>query len=535
MDMEARIMRELLRPDAYPSPPSTVELMQTHISLLFLTPDFVYKIKKTVNFGFLDFTTLERRRHFCEEEVRLNRRLAPRVYLGVVEVRDLPGLGLVLEGEGGRVVEYAVKMVRLSPETILEEKIRKDEVSEEEIIRVARAIARFHRNAESGPRISAFGTPEMIGKNMEENFSQTECFVDDLICRDAYNELRALAESFLREKRGLLLGRVEKGLIRDCHGDIHTEHISINREIEIIDCIEFNERFRYSDTISDAAFLAMDLDYHNRADLGRVFEEAYIEATGDREGTSLMSFYKSYRAYVRGKVEGLKAREPEVGGSEKLEARLRAMRHFDLARAYAEGRARPGPRLVVICGPSGTGKSTLAAELGRLLWAEVLATDRIRAEMAVEDKRASGGPPERPGYNEGRYSMEARTRVYKELVRRAGEELRRGRTVILDATFSKNAFLEMALAESRRAGLGVDDIKVFECELDRKVLLERVMRREATGPAPGRPVSEMRKDIIERHLAEYEDKVGDITHLDTARPMGELMEDMTGEITGMET
>jgi hypothetical protein len=539
MGMEARIINELIRPGAYPRKPASVELIQTHISYLFLTPELVYKIKKPVDFGFLDFTTLEKRRHFCVEEVRLNRRLAPRVYLGVVEVRETRR-GLVFEGDEGEVVEYAVKMRRLAPDKILEEKIRRGDVTEDEITRVARTIAAFHAGAEQGPRISAFGAPEVIEKNISENFSQTEGFVGDLLGEAAFDEIRAHAEGFLREERDLLLRRVEEGFIRDCHGDIHSEHISINREIEIIDCIEFNERFRYSDTISDAAFLSMDLDFHNRADLGRVFEEAYTKATGDRGGMVLMAFYKSYRAYVRGKVEGFKAREQEVDKDQRRGARLRAMRYFDLSRVYASGRTSPGPRLIIVCGPSGTGKSTLASALGRILWAQPLSTDRIRREMegagdAGDRGGAPGAPAERPGYGEARYTLEARERTYAEMVRRAAEELRSGRTVILDATFSKNRFLAMVLEAARRAGLGEKEMIVFECSLDRAALLERVRRREEQGPAPGTPLSEMRSDIIKKHLLEYEKKEGDIIRLDTAREEGELLGEMMRAITGMET
>ncbi len=536
MGMEARIVKELIRPGAYPRKPAAVELIQTHISYLFLTPELVYKIKKPVDFGFLDFTTLEKRLRFCTEEVRLNRRLAPRVYLGVVEVRDTKK-GLVFEGDEGEVVEYAVKMRRLKPENILEEKIRRGDVTTDEITRVARAIAAFHRGAEQGPRISAFGAPEVIEKNITENFSQTVGFAGDLLGRAAFREIRAHAEGFLHEKRDLLLRRVEEGFIRDCHGDIHSEHISINREIEIIDCIEFNERFRYADTISDAAFLSMDLDFHNRADLGRVFEEAYTRASGDIGGMALMAFYKSYRAYVRGKVEGFKAGEDEVSKDQRREARLRAMRYFDLSRVYAGGRTSPGPRLIIVCGPSGTGKSTLASALGRILWARPLSTDRIRREMEGAGERglSAGAPAERPGYGEARYTLEARARTYAEMVRRASEELRSGGTVILDATFSKNSFLETALEAGRKAGLGKEDMIVFECTLDRAALFDRVRRREEEGPAPGTPISEMRRDIIEKHLLEYEKKEGDIMRLDTARQEGELLEEMMRAVTGMET
>ncbi|MFQ5353720.1 MAG: AAA family ATPase, partial [Thermodesulfobacteriota bacterium] len=510
--------KELLNPEAYVHAPAEVELRQTHISYLFLTPDFVYKVKKPVNFGFLDFTTLEKRRHYCAEEVRLNRRLAPDVYLGVVEIKE-DGGRLIVEGKSGNTVEYAVKMRRLAVENILEEKIRQGSVSTNDISRAACAIAAFHSRAESGAHISEYGTPEMIEKNVNENFVQTRSFAGRFMSPASYDAIQSFARGFMEKNRGSLLKRVEKGFIRDCHGDIHSEHISINKGIEIIDCIEFNERFRYSDTISDMAFLSMDLDFHNRRDLSALFEKSYIEASGDVAGERLMLFYKSYRAYVRGKVEGLKAAESEVGGKERQEARIRAARYFDLAEAYTKG--PPRPRLIIICGLSGTGKSTLARALGMALWAEPLATDRIRREGK---RPATAESPAK--YGEGRYSPNKREQTYRELIRRGcADYLQNGRTVILDGTFSKNTFLTEAISSAREAGLRKEDITIFECVLEMKTLQERIEKRQREGAAEDMPLSEMREDIFKAHLEEYEKKDEDAITLNTASPIGEnLME-----------
>ncbi len=524
MGLEGRV-DELLKPEAYPDAPAGVDLLQTHISYLFLTPSFVYKVKKPVDFGFLDFTTLEKRHHYCTEEVRLNRRLAPDVYLGVVEIKEEGGR-LAMEGKEGVTIEYAVKMRRLDTDTILEEKIRRGSASIKDARRVAEAIARFHGGAERGPHISEFGAPEMIEKNINENFTQTRPFAGNLMSRASYEAMRSYALGFIEKNRDLILARVEGGFIRDCHGDIHSEHISIDGGIEIIDCIEFNERFRYCDTISDMAFLSMDLDFHNRADLARAFEARYLEAAEDHAGSGLINFYKSYRAYVRGKVEGLKAAETEVGEGEQEEARIKAARYFDLARAYAQG--RPRPRLIVICGLSGTGKSTLAKELGRVLWTEPLATDMIRRGPG-----APAVPGGRTPYGKGRYSLEERKKTYIELIRRAcADYLQKGRTVILDGTFSKNSFLRSAKSSALEAGLAPEEIIVFECRVDLSILEERVRSRETRGPAPGTPLSEMRIDIFKAHVEEYEEKQGDIIPVDTALPAEDNLPAMIKAIVG---
>jgi len=514
MGFEMRF-KELLTPAAYKNPPAGVELIQTHISYLFLTPGFVYKVKKAVDFGFLDFTTLEKRRHYCAEEVRLNRRLAPDVYLGVVEIKECNG-ALTVEGEEGETMEYAVKMRRLPEETILEEKIRQGTASKKDIQRVAEAIASFHGKAEQGEHISACGSPEIIKKNIIENFTQTEGLIGSIISRSAFRGIKDYALKFIEENRPLLLRRIKGGFIRECHGDIHSEHISLNRQIEIIDCIEFNERFRYSDTISEMAFLSMDLDFHNRADLARAFEKNYLEAAADHGGRGLINFYKSYRAYIRGKVEGLKAAETEVGKDDQQEARIKAARYFDLAEAYTKG--APRPRLIIICGLSGSGKSTLATALGEALWAEPLATDRIRREVLASDKA-----PTSARYGEGRYSPEKKAEIYERLIKNACTDyLKDGRTVILDGTFSKNIFLKKALDAARSAGLAAEDISVFECTLELSALRERVRSREAGKTAAedkDKQLSEMRSDILEAHIGEYEKKEKNITRLDTTSPI----------------
>ena len=310
-----------------------------------------------MDFGFLDFTTLEKRRHFCEEEVRLNRRLAPGIYLRVVKVTEQDGTYRV--GGRGRAVEYAVKMRRIPDESILENRLAAGTADAATIGKVARAVAAFHEKAERGGRIAGFGSPEAIGRNAAENFAQTADFIGKTIPRAHYDEIKEYTGSFLRKNAALLERRAANGFVRDCHGDLHTEHISVNKRVDVFDCIEFNERFRFSDVVADAAFLSMDLDYHNRHDLATAFDTAYFEATGDTEGRTLLDFYRCYRAYVRGKVEGFKSVEDEVGPEDRSLAEFRARYHFHLSRLYAGRGFRP--TLVVVRGLSGTGKSTLAA------------------------------------------------------------------------------------------------------------------------------------------------------------------------------
>ncbi|MFQ5736360.1 MAG: AAA family ATPase [Thermodesulfobacteriota bacterium] len=507
----------LLDPASYPAAArGPVELIQTHVSYILLTPEFVYKIKKPVDFGFLDFTTLEKRLRYCEEEVRLNRRLAPGVYLGVVRVTEEGGR-FRMEGEA-QTVEYAVKMRRIPAESLLEHRLAEGTANAETIERVARVIAAFHARAQDGERVAAFGSPEAIRRNTEENFAQTGPFVGRTISRRLFAAIKAYTEGFMRVHEGLFLKRMREGFIRDCHGDLHSEHISVNGRVEVFDCIEFNERFRLSDVVADAAFLSMDLDHHNRHDLTLAFERAYFNASGDKEGVSLLDFYKCYRAYVRGKVEGFKSAEPEVGEREKRRSEMDARRHFHLSGLYASGGWRP--EAVVVRGLPGTGKSTVARALADRTGLVHLSTDRIRKELA-------GIPPEehrQERFGEGIYSAGFTEKVYRELLDRAEALMREGRSVILDATFSKARFIEAALVSARNSGAA---FHVIECEAGDEVVRERLVKRRAEVT-----VSDAGVEVYRRQKEGYERWEGPSLRLTTTAPAEELVSRVSREVFG---
>lgn len=337
----------LLRPEAYPHRPRRVRLVETHISYVFLAGPYAYKVKKPVNFGFLDYSTLEKRRHFCEEEVRLNQALCPGTYLRVVPIVRTP-TGLLVGGEG-EPVEYAVLMRRLPVSRMLDRLVRRGRVDPEAVVRIARKVAAFHAASDHGPEIDRFGEPELIRFNWEENFAQTAPYIGRTIPRRWYEGIRRYVTGFLDTSAGLLLGRIGQGRIRDCHGDLRAESICVENGICIFDRIEFNDRFRYGDVAAEVAFLAMDLDALGRPDLGYLFAESYIEASGDRELRRLLPFYQCYRAYVRGKVTSFRLDQVETD-AERRRIRRVARRYFRLAWDYA--RAPAGPALTVLTGVS---------------------------------------------------------------------------------------------------------------------------------------------------------------------------------------
>jgi hypothetical protein len=333
MSVQKQVVEALLKPQAYDEEPGRIELAQTHISFVFLTRNFVYKVKKAVNLGFLDFTTLEKRRFFCERELELNKRLCEGMYLEVVPINRSSVIKIKGEGE---TVEYAVKMKRIPQERMMSRLLEEGKVDEEVVDGIAKLIAEFHSKAGTNERISEFGSLAMIETNWKENFEQTSRFVGKTISAKDVKLISERVNDFMKRSVVLFHNRVDEGRVRDCHGDIHSGNIFLADRIYIFDAIEFNERFRYSDVASDIAFLAMDLDFKGRTDLSDFLVKKYVEYSGDRKLTEILPFYKCYRAYVRGKVAGFKLEDPSVSVEERKEAKREARAYFRLASAYAE-------------------------------------------------------------------------------------------------------------------------------------------------------------------------------------------------------
>ncbi len=326
------VVRALLDPKAYPDASQGVEIAQTQMSFVFLAGDYVYKVKKPVNLVYLDYTTLEKRHFYCQREVELNQRLCPDTYLGVVPITRNRG-GIFVEGRG-EVIEYAVKMRRLPQEAMMNVLLAKNQVSTEMVTRVARKLAEFHQKAETNATISGFGDIDAITENTEENFDQTIKYIGKTISQEKYQHIKNYTRNFIESNASLFRKRLADGKIRDCHGDLHAAHICFTDNICIYDCIEFNERFRYCDVASEIAFLAMDLDHYGRADLSRSFVDAYVSFSQDKELPQLLSFYKCYRAYVRGKVESFKLDDPHISEEEKAKVLAVARKYFELAEEY---------------------------------------------------------------------------------------------------------------------------------------------------------------------------------------------------------
>jgi aminoglycoside phosphotransferase family enzyme/predicted kinase len=428
--MDQQLLATLLDPAFYPEPTHDVQLVQTHVSYLFITDSCVYKIKKPVDFGFLNFVDLERRRFYCQEEVRLNSRLCPGMYLGVVALsRD--GATYRFDKGDGVPIEYAVKMLRLPQERMLNRLLDAGAVSADDLRAIARRIAEFHLRASTNDTIASYGRPETIRANWEENFRQLAPFIPQILGQDELQRIRHWVTSFMCEQDLLLQQRVTAGYIRDGDGDIHSENICLTDQIWIFDCIEFSDRYRCADTAADLAFLLMDLEVHGRPDLAAVALATYTAITGDEGCLALLPFYKVYRAVVRAKVEAFRSNDPECPPVDRQRAVQQARSYLRLARGLII-RQRLPPTLFLMCGLMGCGKTTLARALAFELGLPVIRSDLLRKELsglpATERVHA--------GYGEHIYQNDVTRRTYATLAQRAAAYLTAGSGVIIDASFT---------------------------------------------------------------------------------------------------
>ena len=488
----ATMLNALAQPGAFPCAlraEESISAIQTHASAVLLVADRVYKLKKPKDFGFFDYSTPALRRHFCGEEVRVNRRLAPQVYLGVAPVLaytdghfrfgptfepdDLPLPGCVLDG--GYVVDYAVVMVRLPDEAMLESRVRAGTADASLLAEIARYVAAFHATALADEHIARFGELDVIRGNWEENFEQMRPYVGRTLDVATYDRLSSYVHRFLEERAALFASRVREGHIRDCHGDLRLQHVYIletvddpARRLAILDGIEFNERFRYSDVASEVAFLTMELDAAGRPDLARAFIEQYVTEAGDDGLREVLPFYACYRACVRGKVQSFQLDEPEVPERQRTCARQQARCLFEQAAHYAGGPT--WPTLLLVGGLMGTGKSTLALALQRALGWALFSSDTTRRRLAHLDPAR----PQPDAFGQGLYSQAWTARTYRALLSEASGALADGRSVLLDASFLRRAD---RLAAARLAAAHGASLFFVECVCPPGVALKRLAQR----------------------------------------------------------
>ncbi|MBN2042655.1 MAG: hypothetical protein JW754_02515 [Candidatus Aenigmarchaeota archaeon] len=333
--MKNEVLEALKKPDSYDEPVSRIDMLQTHISWVFLTGKYVYKMKKPVDFGFLDFSTLEKRKMFCNKELEINRLFSPELYIGVLPVNRF-NHGLKINGPG-ETVEVVIKMKQLPQDRLMDVLLERGQIGSEVIDQIIGILERFYSKTSAFRDPWSQGGIDTVKFNWNENFKQTSKYIGMLLERSEFDEIKSRVERFMREKRDIIQKRQRDGFVKWCHGDLHSGNIFVvDGKIFIFDAIEFNERFAISDIANDIAFLAMDLDFRGKKNLSAYFVNKYIERSGDTDLASLLGFYMCYRAYVRGKVTGFRMDDQNVSKEEKENARRIAKRYFEYAYQYSK-------------------------------------------------------------------------------------------------------------------------------------------------------------------------------------------------------
>lgn len=502
LERQAKLVSAMRDPARYPHPAGAVETIETHISHVLLAGDYAYKIKKPVDLGFLNFTTLAARKFYCEEELRLNRRFAPKLYLEVVAIGgsfEQPVLGALVPGTQGSAIEYAVKMRRFPQEALFDRLAAKGELECRHIDALAGVIADFHGGAARAVAADPYGSAAAIEAPMRQNFEQIRALmgnqIDALIASDTRSGALDEIENWSRRRHAALApvfeARHAQGFVRECHGDLHLGNVAwVDGAALPFDCIEFNPNLRWIDVMSEVAFLVMDLRMRGRDDFANRFVNAYLEKSGDYAGLAVLDDYLVYRAMVRAKIAAIRAGQPDASEQVRREATADYDAHLALAQRFTKPRRRA---LVIMHGLSGSGKTFVSQGL-------VEATGMLRLRSDVERKRLQGMAAEMKsgsGLFTGLYREEATRSTYAELERLARLVLAAGWPSVVDAAFlrrwQRDAFRKLAVE------LGLPFL-IVACEASAEVLRERVRLRAASG----RDASEADLAVLDRQMESAE-------------------------------
>jgi uncharacterized protein len=456
-------IEQMLQPEFYPHQvKEPIQLIQTHISYVLLTGDYAYKVKKPMNFGFLDYSTLEKRRHFCQEELRLNKRGAAELYLEVLPL-TLVGEQYQLGGTG-EPVEYVLKMRQFPTDGLFSKMFEQDQLNEAHLEELGRVVAQYHEKTQTNDYIRSFGEVKQVRASLDENYEQTNKYIGGPQTQEQFEETKQYTDTFFAQRRELFQSRIQNAYIRECHGDLHLGNICLWKDkIWLFDCIEFNEPFRFVDVIYDVAFTVMDLDARQRKDLGNVFLNTYMEQTGDWEGLQLLALYLSRQAYVRAKVTSFLLDDPNIPTPVKEEATKTAANYYKLAWEYTKPRQG---RIILMSGLSGSGKSTTARYLARQLQAIHVRSDAVRKHLAGIPLLERGG--------DDVYTPEMTQKTYARLLELGILLANEGYVVILDAKYDRQQLREEVIASAQEYQI---PLEILSCTAPIEVLQQRLQNR----------------------------------------------------------
>ncbi|MFP4299782.1 MAG: AAA family ATPase [Spirulinaceae cyanobacterium] len=481
--MNSNLFQTLQNPDFYPHPVETpISVEQTHASFVFLTGEYAYKVKKAVDFGFFDYSTLDKRKHFCQEEIRLNQALAPEIYLEVIPITQTDDRYTL--NSKGEIVEYTLKMRQFPQECLWSNLFEQGKLTSDLMMELGRVVADFHFNAHTDEYIRSFGKIEQIKPAFTENYRQSKPYINRGQTQKQFDETQQFTDSFFDGEQDLFTQRREQNWIRECHGDLHLKNICLWKgEVRLFDRIEFNEPFRFVDVMYDVAFAKMDLDVRQRPDLGNAFLNTYIEHTGDWEGLQILPLYLTRQAYVRAKVTSFLIDDPNVSENQKENAIAKASQYYKLAWQYTQ--LNQG-KLWIMSGLSGSGKTTIARQLARQEDAIHIRSDAVRKHLAGIGLNEKG--------DDSMYTAEMSQKTYNRLLELSKMLVQRGFKVILDAKYDRVALRHPVIEFSQNHNI---PLEILHCHAPLEVLRDRLITRS-------NDISDATPDLLQRQQANAE-------------------------------
>ena len=460
----SQLIAQMQQPDFYPhGVVDDIQLVQTHASYVFLTGNYAYKIKKSVNFGFLDYSTLTKRKHFIETELRLNKKIAPELYLEVLTISQDGDKFYLANSQN--IVEYALKMRQFPQENLFSNLLRASKLNGDRFVELGKIVAKFHQDAQTNPYIDSFGTVASINAAIAENYQQSQKYIGTVQTKKQFTATKAYTDHFFAKRKNLFVDRVKQKKIKECHGDLHLNNICLwHNKIQLFDRIEFNESFRFVDTMYDVAFTVMDLEARQRPEWANTFLNSYLEYSGDWEGLLVLPLYLSRQAYVRAKVNSFLLDDPQISETEKQKAKKAASDYYRQAYQYTQSKSGS---LIMMSGLSGSGKSTVAQTIARNIGAIQIRSDAVRKHLAKI-------PLDKSGVN-SIYTPEMTQKTYQRLEELGITLAQEGYTIILDAKYDRLAQRQSVITQAQEANIS---LKIVHCTAPVTVLRDRLKQRQ---------------------------------------------------------